>query len=174
MTRFLPALLATALLLPACGSDDGDDGGTGSPPPASSEPSAGGSLDAPSDPEPESTPSSDPTGTGESSAEEETLATLHAGVFAAQCASCHGFLLEGDLDLTLDGTLRGRLLQDSIQLPGMPLVDPGDPANSYLWHKVANTHVDVGGSGDIMPPTGSLPTEALDRIEAWIAAGAPE
>lgn len=61
----------------------------------------------------------------------------------------------------------------SNQMPSMPLVDPGKLNNSYLWHKVNGTQLEVGGSGDIMPS--NIPLFANERkiIERWIVAGAP-
>ena len=61
----------------------------------------------------------------------------------------------------------------SMQLPSMPLVDPGNLNNSYLWHKVNGTQLEVGGMGEIMPFTVPLFAEELLIIERWIVAGAP-
>ena len=63
---------------------------------------------------------------------------------------------------------------DSVQVPGMLRVAPGDPESSYLVHKLRGTHADVGGPADTdpMPPLAPLPDEDITRIEAWIAAGA--
>jgi hypothetical protein len=63
---------------------------------------------------------------------------------------------------------------DSVQVPSMKRVAPGDLDNSYLVHKLRGTHVDVGGPADTdrMPPLAPLPDEDITRIEAWIAAGA--
>ncbi|MET0386483.1 MAG: hypothetical protein ABW321_11015, partial [Polyangiales bacterium] len=60
----------------------------------------------------------------------------------------------------------------SMQLPGMLLVKPGSTAESYLWHKVNGTHLDVGGSGMIMPYTFPLNAEEKQIFERWIAGGA--
>jgi hypothetical protein len=45
---------------------------------------------------------------------------------------------------------------------------------SYLWHKVMDTHDDecVDGSGNKMPPTGSLTNQQKADLEAWILQGA--
>lgn len=63
---------------------------------------------------------------------------------------------------------------DSVQLPSMKRVAPGDAENSYLVHKLRGTHGDVGGpmGTDRMPPLAPLLPEDIMRIEAWIAAGA--
>jgi hypothetical protein len=60
----------------------------------------------------------------------------------------------------------------SSQVTTMMLVKPGSTQESYLWHKVNGTFLDVGGTGMIMPFTIPL-TEAEKKIfEAWIVAGA--
>ena len=47
-------------------------------------------------------------------------------------------------------------------------VIPGQPANSYLVHKLQG----VATQGGIMPPTGMLPAAEITAIEDWITAGA--
>jgi hypothetical protein len=63
---------------------------------------------------------------------------------------------------------------DSVQVPSMKRVAPGDIDNSYLVHKLRGTHVDVGGPADTttMPPLAPLPEDEIARIEAWIVGGA--
>jgi hypothetical protein len=60
----------------------------------------------------------------------------------------------------------------SEQVPGMDRVTPGDLEESYLWHKLQNTHLDVGGMGTSMPQGLMLGDEAMAVVEAWIVAGA--
>lgn len=50
----------------------------------------------------------------------------------------------------------------------LPFVTPGDPAKSYLMHKLKGTQNDVGGSGGQMPLGGKLPDPQIAAIEAWI------
>jgi hypothetical protein len=56
-------------------------------------------------------------------------------------------------------------------------VSPGRPSQSYLWHKLLGTHLDVGGSGVRMPDF-HLPgdrffeEEELDLVRGWILDGA--
>ncbi len=52
------------------------------------------------------------------------------------------------------------------------LVEAGSTDDSYLWHKLGGTHLDVGGAGDKMPPAVDLDADQLLVIEAWIASGA--
>ncbi|MEZ4380915.1 MAG: hypothetical protein R3A79_06180 [Nannocystaceae bacterium] len=61
----------------------------------------------------------------------------------------------------------------SIDVPTMDLIEPSDPANSYLLHKLKGTQADVGGAGVQMPTGGALDAAEIQRIEDWIAAGAP-
>jgi hypothetical protein len=90
---------------------------------------------------------------------------------------CHSAGMEppaAELDLTTDSAYDDIVNQPSVQLPTMMLVAPGDPDQSYLWHKLLGTHLDVGGEGDPMPANlQMLDQDRLDRIEAWILAGAP-
>lgn len=58
------------------------------------------------------------------------------------------------------------------QLESMDRVTPGQPEQSYLWHKLEGTQLDVGGMGTLMPQVGSLDEQDLMTIQAWIAGGA--
>lgn len=95
------------------------------------------------------------------------------------CVSCHmlespqgGLILEtGEAHAALVGV-------PSTQAP-MPRVAPGDPARSYLVHKLRGTHLKAGGSGARMPfategPGGALAPAQIETIEAWVRAGAPD
>ena len=54
----------------------------------------------------------------------------------------------------------------------MMLVKPGSTEESYLWHKVNGTLLDVGGSGMIMPFTIPLNEQEKQIFSKWILAGA--
>lgn len=61
----------------------------------------------------------------------------------------------------------------SEELPSMDRVEPGDPDQSYLVHKVQGTHLDVGGSGLRMPRgLEPLSDDQITRIRTWIQQGA--
>lgn len=60
----------------------------------------------------------------------------------------------------------------AMQLPSMMLVKPGVLNESYVWHKVNGTQLQVGGMGMIMPSTVPLHADELKVFERWIAAGA--
>jgi hypothetical protein len=59
------------------------------------------------------------------------------------------------------------------QLPSMDRVEPGQPDDSYLVHKIQGTQGTVGGSGVQMPATGGpLPDATIDMIRQWVTEGA--
>jgi hypothetical protein len=92
--------------------------------------------------------------------------------------TCHlqgqsGTMIADTLTLN-DGMSHAELLSASTQLPDMPRVTPGDPEQSYAWHKLQGTHLDVGGSTAAMPMIGMLSDEELALVEAWIEDGAPQ
>jgi len=58
----------------------------------------------------------------------------------------------------------------SIQVPALDRVEPGDPDNSYLIHKLEGTQ----SVGTRMPQGGPFLDQAtIDMIRQWIADGAP-
>lgn len=52
-------------------------------------------------------------------------------------------------------------------------VAPGSLEDSYLWHKLKGTHLEVGGDGEKMPLIGEIDSAELELIETWILGGAP-
>lgn len=100
-------------------------------------------------------------------------------IWDANCTTgCHvaGGSASGWFVIT-PGDSHGELVgQQSLELASMQLVAPNDRDNSYLWHKINNTHVEVGGNGTAMPPppAAALSSADLEKIGAWIDAGAPE
>lgn len=62
----------------------------------------------------------------------------------------------------------------SVEAPALDRVEPGDPAASYLVHKIEGTQGSVGGFGGRMPlGGGALPGAEIQLIRAWVEAGAP-
>ena len=62
----------------------------------------------------------------------------------------------------------------SVELPAFDRIEPGQPDQSYLVHKIQGTQASVGGSGQRMPLGGSpLSQDDIDAIRAWVNAGAP-
>ncbi|MCB9763489.1 MAG: hypothetical protein H6739_27225 [Alphaproteobacteria bacterium] len=97
-------------------------------------------------------------------------------IFQQRCSSCHaGSNPSASLDLVSNDAYSNIVDQPSLELPSMDLIEPGDSANSYLFHKISGTQATVGGSGARMPRTGSaLTTQQIALIETWIDEGAPE
>lgn len=59
----------------------------------------------------------------------------------------------------------------SRQLPSLWLVGT-TLDDSYLWHKLNDTHLDVGGAGARMPVVGEFTAADLELVSAWISGGA--
>jgi len=108
--------------------------------------------------------------TTDASAPAPTLTQVVEKVFTPACGSCHVGTDLGGLSLIGDERLLQRLRAPALGMPSMPLITPGSPEASYLWHKVMNSHLDVGGVGSRMPPTEPLHTAELDLLRAWIVA----
>ena len=64
----------------------------------------------------------------------------------------------------------------SVDVPTMLYVTPFQPENSYVFHKIAGTHLDVPGGAGSRMPRGRAPLSAEDEttIRTWILEGASE
>jgi hypothetical protein len=96
-------------------------------------------------------------------------------IWDANCvAGCHtpGGTSSGWFVISEDA-LGALINQPALELPSMMLIAPGDLEGSYLWHKINDSHIDVGGNGTAMPPppAASLGADHLDTIAQWILAG---
>ena len=100
-------------------------------------------------------------------------------IFTASCAfgGCHGSTntepSEKPQNLTAGNAWASIVNVSSSQVPTMDRVEPGDPDNSYLVHKIEGTAAGVGGMDTRMPlgmPV--LSTTQINTIRAWITAGA--
>lgn len=91
-------------------------------------------------------------------------------LFESHCNDCHGETSRGLPELTPDGLVGRR----SEQVDAM-LVEPFHPARSYLMHKILSDYPIRRFT--VQPPPWSeqepLSTTDIERIEHWIAAGAP-
>lgn len=98
------------------------------------------------------------------------LSAIETQIFARNCtfSSCHGASMQEGLGLTAPayGELVGVA---SSEVPAMMRVVPGDPAASYLLHKIESTSPMDGAR---MPPDQPLPAHKIEAIRLWIAAGA--
>ena len=183
-----PATTLLALLaLPACG-DDMDmtsDATTGSP---TGDPT--GATDATTTTDPtttngptDATTTTDATtdATTTAATEEPTTGTpvglsfasdVWAPIFSPQC-SCHQ---GGASGMFMMGTDAAAAYASMVGVPsnGSPLnyVVPGDSDGSYIFHKVNNTQIDVGGAGMRMPFGGMLGDADIAIVKQWIDDGA--
>jgi hypothetical protein len=103
-------------------------------------------------------------------------------VIARSCAfsSCHGGLRAYPRlspELAYESLSTGM----SMQAPSLRLVTPGDPAQSWLMHKLDGTMSSQAACAGANSPCGTsmpqsselLPTAERATIRAWIQAGAP-
>ncbi len=110
-----------------------------------------------------------------------TVSTSYASqvrpIFVYNCvmAGCH-FYVSPQLDLTLGEQIEAADLINiaSQELPDMNRITPLDSLNSYLFHKINGTHLEVGGSGERMPfgRIDPLRDSEISTIENWINIGA--
>jgi len=163
-TRWILAFSLAAAPL-GCDSGDGDDDGSSTAPMTSTNPT-----------------DNDPTAeTGETdTAGMVTYADVEAiwnSATGGCVAGCHTAGGTGD-SLTMLILTSGMGYAELVgpmanQLPTMPLVTPGEPSMSYLWHKLDGTQQQVGGSGLLMPQgKPKLPDDQLAIVKAWIEGGA--
>ena len=90
-------------------------------------------------------------------------------VFTKKCVACHNDRSPGSgLSVQKDASIANLVNVPSTELATMMRVVPGDSANSYLAHKLLDTHLDVGGSGKRMPLSGRLKDEEVAAIINWI------
>jgi hypothetical protein len=109
--------------------------------------------------------------------EAQSFAAISQDVLGPSCAtaSCHA----GDPPAVypqLDAGVAWEKLVGaaSYQSSSMNLVEPYDPAHSYIVAKLRNLSDAAGGSGSVMPVGLAAIDEAeIQAIEAWIANGAP-
>jgi len=106
------------------------------------------------------------------------LSELQASVFTPKCSGCHdgsnppGGALPGSQDLRAGHTHASLVGVASLEQPTLMRVKPGDPANSYLVHKLEGA---VSISGSRMPLGGPfLDAATIDKVKSWIASGAPD
>ncbi len=100
------------------------------------------------------------------------LSEIQAQIFTPNCtfSSCHG--ASAQQGLSLAGPAHAAIVGvASTEVAGMMRVAPGDPAASYLLHKLEDAKPTEGVR---MPPDQPLPAHKIEAIRLWIAAGAPD
>jgi len=89
-------------------------------------------------------------------------------IISASCSGCHGGNfppLDGDICEDVVGVA-------SVQSSDMLLIEAGSAENSYLYHKLTNTHLEHGGSGGVMPMGGALSEAEIEILADWMDEGA--
>lgn len=103
-----------------------------------------------------------------------TLGLLQSDIFTPKCSGCHsgvGSTLPGVQNLTDGNTYASVVGVASIEQSSLMRIQPGDPDNSYLVHKVEGGPAITGVQ---MPAAGGLLTQTqIGWILAWVTAGAP-
>lgn len=95
-------------------------------------------------------------------------------ILGSNCG-CHGGSEPlADLDLAGADAYENLISVPSSQRPDLNLIEPGDPANSYLYMKITGAEGIEGESMPIDPLSGegSLPQDSIDDIYTWIFNGA--
>ena len=115
----------------------------------------------------------DEPGEGGEPAARITLAQLSEEIFTPRCAKsgCHGGgSTAGGLSLEADGIAGEIIGASSTQNTSLKRIEPGNAEDSYLLRKVEGR--DIVNSQ--MPLDGTtLSAAQIDKIRAWIEAGAP-
>ena len=108
-----------------------------------------------------------------------TLSSISETIFGPACtfSACHGVSAAAGLDLT-STNLRSKLMNHEFLVdPGMPLVKPGDPDNSWLYHLISRCEPvrDNGNVASHMPLNAPilLDDALVAKVRAWIEDGAP-
>lgn len=118
----------------------------------------------------------DPNGGGVGTGGAEQLSTLTATIFVPRCATsaCHSSNPAAPGSYEPDRIWNEIVGVPSQQLATMNVVEPFDPENSYLVHKLRGTAGQVGGNASLMPVADlPLTEEEIQAIETWIRNGAP-
>ena len=95
-------------------------------------------------------------------------------IFQANCSGCHGGTTpDAGLDLRTEDAYED-LFRASEQKPEFPLIEAGEPLESYLWLKLINDPEIEGFPMPFNPLTGEgrLTEAELGDIETWIVNGA--
>jgi hypothetical protein len=113
--------------------------------------------------------------------QEPTLGNIQQQIFGVSCtySYCHDTQgPTGNLNLTDDGDLHKRLMNHEMVTPTeMPLVDPGNPTNSWLYNVISTCQPSADGIDVSHMPRNSptlLKDELIAMVRAWIANGAPD
>ncbi len=174
-------LLSALVALPACGDDEpADDDSTAGP---TTDPKTSGATDMTTDAMTTDAMTTDAMTTDAMTTEPTTGEMTTAGalsfaadvwdpIFSPNC-SCHQSGSQGSFMMGTDAAAAFTAIINvpSVNSPLMYVV-PGESANSYIFHKVNNTHIDAGGAGLRMPFGGMLSEDEIATVKDWIDGGA--
>lgn len=171
-----PAWLAIgAMLLAAagCGGGGGGSGGGGAmtPPPSGGD-GGGGGAGNDDDYVPPGGDDGDGGDGGGTDTLQPTLASIQDNVFTPVCTQCHAGAAAPQ-GLRLEEGMSYAMLVNvaSVEVPELLRVDPGNPDDSYIIHKLEGTNA----VGERMPLGGPyLSQETIDVIRQWITDGAAQ
>lgn len=103
-----------------------------------------------------------------------TFATDVQPILNTNCVGCHnGTIARANLDMSAGVAYANLVNSLATELVTMNRVTPGNPAQSYLIHKINGTQAAAGGSGVRMPPGGALSASELQILLKWVQDGAP-
>ena len=85
------------------------------------------------------------------------------------CVGCHS---QSGTFPALDGDLCADIVGVESSVSGVLQIEAGSAENSYLIHKINNTHTDVGGTGSQMPFGTPLTEDEVTVLTDWINDGA--
>ncbi|MEZ5656412.1 MAG: hypothetical protein R3E04_11130 [Sphingobium sp.] len=112
---------------------------------------------------------------GSAAAKDVSFATDIVPILKKRCAICHLTGQEAGHLALHPKAAHGSLFKKKSEESKWLLVDPGQPAKSYLLMKLDGTHLKNGGKGARMPFAQTpLASQDIDLFKAWIAAGAPK
>ncbi len=97
-----------------------------------------------------------------------TFTKIQSDIFTPNCAlsGCHGDTQNPRLNA---GQAYDNIV-NVVSSQGIDYIEPGDPANSYLYKKITGT----GIIGTRMPRNASpLSAAVIDSVRSWIERGAP-
>lgn len=94
-------------------------------------------------------------------------------IIVKECSDCHGGERpKKGLDLAAGKGFASLVGKKSAEVPELLLVAPGDPENSYLWHKLQHTAREGKGMPRGIFSSRKLPEKDLQVIRQWIEQGA--
>lgn len=114
-------------------------------------------------------------GAGGGELEAYTMGEFEA-LLRQRCGFCHNPTFRGTPMLVPDTFAEVTIDVPAVTREGMDRIEPGDPEQSYLFHKVRGTHEAAGGRGVQMPPqpgpmgADPLTEDEIERLRLFIVS----